>query len=59
MKEVKVISIHKKDCNSVYRSVNGKVVGKKVTKAGWAMYVEITTLKNGKKVSVTRHGPKP
>jgi hypothetical protein len=30
----------------------------KVTKAGWAMYVEITTLKNGKKVSVTRHGPK-
>jgi hypothetical protein len=32
MKEVKVISIHKKDCDSVYRNVNGKVIGKRLPK---------------------------
>ncbi len=31
----------------------------KVSQKGWVQYVEITTLPNGKKVSVTKHGPKP
>ena len=33
--------------------------GRKVLKKGWVQYVEINTLPNGKKTSVTRHGPKP
>jgi hypothetical protein len=40
---------------------NRKVVKgeKKVLKKGWVQYVEIITLPNGKKESVTRHGPRP
>jgi len=57
MKEIKIISRHNKDCDSVYRDVTGKVICKKVMKRGWAMYVEVETLADGKKVSVTRHGP--
>jgi len=57
MKETKIISRHGKNCDSVYRDKDGKVTSKKVMKKGWAMYVEVETLANGKKVSVTKHGP--
>ena len=59
MKTTKIISECKKDCNtSTTVTVKGKrKVIPKVTKKGWKMYVEITTLPNGKKTSVTRHGP--
>lgn len=66
-RQIKVISVCKTDCNSkVYGVVtnnNGKqekvVTYNKVTKKGWGMYVEISTLPNGKKTSVTRHGEIP
>jgi hypothetical protein len=67
MKSINVISVCKTDCMSeTYKQVkkpNGsfqKVLAyRKVTKAGWGMSVEITTLPNGKKVSKTIHGPIP
>ena len=59
----KIISTCKKNVNSFWhkKDENGKVVKgeKKILKKGWVQYVEITTLPNGKKTSVTRHGPKP
>ena len=63
MKTTKLISTCGKDCNSHYYELteDGKVVkgGTKFLKKGQAMYVEITTLANGKKTSVTRHGKLP
>jgi len=67
MKSINVISVCKTDCISenykVVELPNGKskkvVAYKKVTKSGWGMYTEITTLPNGKKVSKTIHGPLP
>jgi hypothetical protein len=84
MKEIKVISVCKTNCNSnVFKTVVEKKIDKntglpvktkagkdvmvskevttysKKTKAGWGMYVEITTLPNGKKASKTIHGPLP
>ena len=64
----KVISTCGKNVNTfwpskVEKDKNGKkkvVKGEsKVSQKGWVQYVEITTLPNGKKVSVTKHGPKP
>jgi len=68
MKTQNVISVCLTDCDSkvvvpVKRTKNGKVVIEmvttyhKVTRKGWGMTVEITTLPSGKKTSVTRHGP--
>jgi hypothetical protein len=58
----KVISVCNRDCDSHYyrRDEKGKILKgePKVLRKGWAQYVEITTV-NGKKVSVTRHGPMP
>ena len=67
MKEIKLISVCETDCSSTsYKTVvdekgrSNKVVAfDKNTKSGWGQYVEITTLPNGKKVSVTKHGPIP
>ena len=63
MKITKVISTCNKSVNSFWSKKNedGKVVRgeSKVSQKGWVQYVEITTLPNGKKTSVTRHGPKP
>jgi len=67
MKNIKLISVCKTDCASTtYRTVvdaQGRkkqvVAYEKHTKTGWGMYVEITTLPNGKKTSVTKHGPIP
>lgn len=63
MKQIKLVSLHGKDCKSHYfrRDEDGKIVkgGAKVLKKGWGMYCEITVLPNGKKVSVTKHGPLP
>jgi len=60
---IKVISTCNKNVNSFWnkKDENGKVVKgeNKVSRKGWVQYVEITTLPNGKKVSVTKHGPKP
>ena len=61
---IKIISTCQKNVNSFWPSKkdeNGKLVkgGKKVSQKGWVQYVEIDTLPNGKKTSVTRHGPKP
>lgn len=63
----KVISTCGKNVDSFWNAIetdkngNRKVVkgAKKVSKKGWVQYVEITTLPNGKKTSVTKHGPKP
>lgn len=67
MKTIKQISVCDTDCDSVaYKVVTDergnsqkKVAYHKVTRKGWSQYVEITTLPNGKKVSVTKHGPLP
>jgi len=64
MKEIKVISVCETDCDStITKMVKGSnghskqvVCYHKVTNKGAKMYVEITTLPNGKKVSVTKHG---
>ncbi len=61
---IKIISTCNKNLNSFWPSKkgkDGKVVkgGAKKLQKGWVQYVEITTLPNGKKTSVTRHGPKP
>ena len=60
---IKIISTCNKNVNSFWyaKDEEGKVVKgeKKFLKKGWVQYVEITTLPNGKKTSVTRHGPKP
>jgi hypothetical protein len=61
---IKIISTCGKERNTFWPSKkdeDGKVVKgeKKVLKKGWVQYVEIDTLPNGKKTSVTRHGPKP
>ena len=60
---IKIISTCNKNVSSFWSKKNkdGKVVKgeKKILKKGWVQYVEITTLPNGKKTSVTRHGPKP
>ena len=63
----KVISTCNKNVSSFWNKVetdkngNKRVVKgeSKVSQKGWVQYVEITTLPNGKKVSVTKHGPKP
>jgi len=67
MKQIKVISVCKTDCSSTtYKNVLGKngqlkkvVCYNKITKSGWGMYIEIDTLPNGKKSSVTKHGQIP
>ena len=60
---IKVISTCKKNVSAFWSAIDedGKVVkgAKKVSKKGWAQYVEISTKPCGKKVSVTRHGPLP
>ena len=56
MTEIKIISLCKRDCNSVVKNRKGVVLYNKVTRKGYAQYVEITTLPNGKKTSVTKHG---
>lgn len=57
-----VISECKRDRNAFWPSKfdeKGKEIkgAPKVLKKGWKQYVEITELPNGKKTSVTRHGP--
>ena len=63
MKTTKLISTCGKDCNSHYYRLtdDGRVVRgeEKYLEKGQAMYVEITTLASGKKVSVTKHGQLP
>ena len=59
---IKVISTCKKNVSANWSKLDGKRVVKgesKVSRKGWAQYVEVTTLPSGKKVSVTRHGPLP
>ena len=60
---IKIISECNKNVKSFWyaKDKDGKVVRgeDKILKKGWVQYVEITTLPNGKKTSVTRHGPKP
>jgi len=59
MKTTKIISVCKTDCDLKVILKKGKVLYHKVTKASWGMYVEVETLLNGKKRSVTRHGKLP
>lgn len=67
MKIINTISVCKTDCDSetfkIVKDEKGnsrKVLAyHKVTRKGWGMYVELTTLPNGKKVSVTKHGKIP
>lgn len=61
---IKIISTCQKNVNTFWpskKNEKGKTVKgePKVLKKGWVQYVEITTLPNGKKTSVTKHGPKP
>lgn len=52
-----IISLCKRNCNSVLKNRNGVVLYNNVARNGLAMYTEVTTLANGKKVSVTEHWP--
>lgn len=64
METTKVISQHGKDSSNGFyfaKDSKGNVVKgtAKVVNKKWCQYVVITTLANGKKTSVTRHGLLP